>query len=344
LHTFLSNQPDPPEKLIIALKSNKNSHDPITLPPFAVDIRYEEHLINNLVDFTYYKQQIAKEFCQNEVAKGCGFSLDPIYTPLEATLYGDSIGDLEEYVVDWLNEREIIRHLAILGESGEGKSVFTLKLTHEMLQHPEKYNRIPILITLRGQSPRNLSIKDLLSIWAGRYRIIADSIYKLHQAGKLLIILEGFDEIDLVGDRKLRMAHFKNLWQLAHDDAKIIITGRPNFFFDTGELERALGTISNLPDHPYCDPIKLSRLNSLQVEHALRKAVPQTRQDIMSLLSSDQVAESFKSMISRPSTLFQASIIWKEEGFSAIKDQVNSAVITGAFLKYNYSRQGPKAS
>ena len=63
--------------------------------------------------------------------------------------------------------------IALLGEYGQGKSTVSLMLSYHLMQQIQagsRSARIPILLELRGKSPRTLREDELLSTWAGRSR------------------------------------------------------------------------------------------------------------------------------------------------------------------------------
>jgi hypothetical protein len=76
---------------------------------------------------------------------------------------------IEEYLHDWLIEPGQ-RQLALLGEYGQGKSTATLMWAYHLITQQCKLSgRIPLLIELRGTSPRNLTPLQLLGAWAAQY-------------------------------------------------------------------------------------------------------------------------------------------------------------------------------
>jgi len=103
-----------------------------------------------------------------------------------------------------------------LGEYGQGKSTSSLLLCYHLIaqlaEQPD--TRIPILIELRGKNPHTLTSEELLATWAHHYDISIQALLHLHMAGRLLLIFEGFDEIDLSGDTEARISHFRTLWRL----------------------------------------------------------------------------------------------------------------------------------
>lgn len=211
-----------------------------------------------------------------------------------------------------------------------------------MLKEPDKYQRIPIIIELRGISPRNLNPLRLLGHFADIHAISSPALYQLHREGKLLIILEAFDEMDLVGDTEMLMAHFQQLWQLARTPkSKIIITGRPNLFIDNERRRRALGI--NLPriELPYTRAIRLESMTKKQIALALKKSSENKRAGIITALEQSGENSSFAQLVSRPSTLYQLSVVWDRMSDKSIEN-LNAAAIIGEFLQYDYERQEAK--
>ncbi|MFK7906960.1 MAG: NACHT domain-containing NTPase, partial [Chitinophagales bacterium] len=222
----------------------------------AFQYRYEIELLNSLINFRDYKRTIIKDF-EDKKLENSDLTLDDMYVPVGGEmkvivnnkLQKEEDGDIEsveQFILDWAkdetaNEKE---HLAILGDYGQGKTVLTKKIVKEMLQNPNDYQRLPILIELRGLSPRNEDAISILGKWTNRFGGDANALWELHKAGELLIILDGFDEMDLVGDTEVLFSHFSQMWTLASvPKSKIIITGRPNLFADDAERREALGLV-----------------------------------------------------------------------------------------------------
>ncbi len=321
------------------------------------EYRYEDELLDNLIDFTDYRYFIQEQF-EGKPLENSQLCLIDMYVPLGGQVKtvvkgkmqkvenGD-IESVEQYILDWVkresgNDKE---HLAILGDYGQGKTVLTQKIVHEMLQNSHDYSRIPILIELRGSSPRNESASDILAKWTTRYRTgNANALWELHCAGKLLIILDGFDEMDLVGDTEMLFQHFSSLWTLASvPQSKIIITGRPNLFADDSERREALGIVAPRLDLPYSKAIYLNPLTKPQISHALRHVQTATQKGILDTLDKIGTESSFGELIARPSTLYQLSTVWDKE-LAKHQDRLNSATVIGSFLDKAYERQEVKQS
>lgn len=225
-----------------------------------------------------------------------------------------------------------------MGEYGQGKSVLALKIAHRLLHGAE---RVPILITLGDRSPRTQTKLEILADWAAAYDINPKALLLLHEVGRLLLIFDGFDEMDLVGDATLRLDHFRTLWEFSRDrHSKSLITGRPNFFLDQLERETSLNVRPASMEVSYTVPIYLRPFNVAQIARALRAFDEGVRTQIVSLVETGTAAASFRDLVSRPSTLFLAANIWRE--LRAIEN-IRSAEVIGRFIAHSYERQQRKS-
>ncbi len=317
--------------------------------------RYESELLDALLSpatLASYERYLDDFFHQNNL-ENSELTLDQMYVPLRGqmkTIEKEKLVDdfpiesVEEYILDWVagKRQNAQEHLSILGDYGQGKTVLTHKLTLEILQNRERYQRIPILIELRGSSPRNEDEFGIFSHWAKRFKAPAEALWELHRAGKTLVILDGFDEMDLVGDTEILFNHFQQLWSLARTpQAQIIIAGRPNLFADDVNRRRALGIQLPRLDQPYTRAIYLAKLTPLQINQVLREVEEQTQIEIKKRLTLSSEESSFVELITRPSTLYQLSTVWDQE-LASYKDRLNSATVIRSFLQKSYQRQERK--
>lgn len=318
---------------------------------YLVEYLHKEQLLKQLINFNNYEKCLNRNF-YNDKLQNSDQTLNDIYTPLGAShceivndeiAKGLNIKNVEKYIIDWVksNKKEN-EHLAILGEYGQGKSVLSQKICIELLKDKNS-SRIPIIIELRGISPRNMNVISLLGHFGNQYAITAQALYQLHIAGKLLIILEAFDEMDLVGDTEMLMSHFKQLWQLASTPkSKIIITGRPNLFIDDQKRRSALG-INNTRDYlPYTHAIQLEPMSIYQIEKALRKSPATTCNQIISALKEVGLDSNFGELVRRPSTLYQLSTVWDKDFKEDGTDRINAAMVIDRFIQNDYDRQEAK--
>lgn len=331
------------KRIIIAVEQQEAEKKQISKEAIDIEIRYKNELLKSLVDFNSYKKYIIDSFSKEHISVSSILSLAEIYVPSSGFHENNNvkINNVERFLINWADEKSN-KQIALLGNYGQGKSVLALKLAYELII--SKSERIPILIVLRGKSPRNLNPLEIIATWASNFRIDPQAILKLHYEGKLLMIFEGFDEMDLIGDAEMRMNHFRSLWDFAKiQNSKILITGRPNFFLDDKELREALGIFKPISiSSPHSEAIYLNNFDQFQIEKALRNAPPDTRKGILTLIDINRRDEKFYELVSRPSTLFLVSSIWSESDFIERKEKINSAIVIREFILENYERQGKK--
>ncbi len=327
--------------LLCAIKEDYPNEN-IELNGFTIDIHCEKTLLDDLIDFTEYIDDV-KYRVEKEKLPDSSFCLADIYTISNFTTEDSSIvqNDIEAYLKCWLDDSRQ-RQLALLGEYGQGKSTCSLLFTyHLMFNSTYNKKRFPIILELRGKSPRDMSTIDLIATWAARYNINPNALMKLLIAGRLLLILEGFDEMALIGNMEMRLNHFRTLWQFCFPNSKILITGRPNFFLDDMEMKAALGIKKSSTGHPFCQALLLAPFNIPQIEYSLRYLSDKVRKEIISLAKRDI---KFFEIVSRPSLLFIVGLLWEKENLSKYKDNINSAFVISLFIKNSYRRQGVKIS
>lgn len=322
-------------ELIFAVKNGCDDSIP-EHPEHKLIFTCESELLKDLVDFSDYFLDVNYRVNHTKLTDS-DFTLQDMYTPSLYRSKKDDVNQsetLESFIKHWLNNSTDSHQLAVLGEYGQGKSTTSLLLCYHLIQ--EKRNnpsvRIPILIELRGKTLRTMPPEELLSIWAGKYRIDPQALLHLHLAGHLLLIFEGFNEIDLSGDTETRIAHFRPLWQLNYENAKIMITGRPNFFLDSNELQLALG------NEEHTKTLYLAPFTLQQIEQGLRNVAPKTRTEILALAKKD---EKFYEVVSRPALLYIVAILWEREQLSQ-REHVNSAMVIELFIQQTLRRQQKK--
>ncbi|QWV93194.1 hypothetical protein KP004_18820 [Geomonas oryzisoli] len=309
---------------------------------YTVRIVGEEALLSNLVDFTDYKNHINNRVLKDNLPDS-DFKLNDVYVPAQITVTNIKAKEdvvpvnVEDYLKEWLGITNG-KQIALLGEYGQGKSTATLMFTYRLLKESNP-TRIPLLIELRGTSPRNLTPLQLIGAWAAQYNLNPQALMKLHIAGKLLLIFEGFDEMALIGDSEMRLKHFRTIWGFCYPKAKIVITGRPNFFLDEEEMKNALGIGKALANKPYCEAVRLLPFTLNEIEKSLRQHKGHVRDQICNLVKQNM---RFNELVSRPSLLHIVSTLWESEGLFEKVEQLNSAFVMDLFIRHSYRRQGLK--
>lgn len=304
----------------------------------SVSIHTEQDLLRDLVDWSDYFTDIRQRFAK-QILPESHLTLNDVYVHPKVGRIGrdHSSYDLEEMIQEWLTETSC-RQLALLGEYGMGKSTSALAIAYRLIEN-QGAERIPILIELRGKSPRNLQPLELLGSWCSPYRISPRALMRLHSAGKLVFIFEGFDEMSLVGDQKMRLDHFASLWLFCFVNSKILITGRPNFFLDEQEMRIALGLTEPRLDRAYCEALRLCPFDIDQISASLSKHSDTVRTQIVAAAVRNS---QFHDLVSRPSILHVAAAFWEKERLEERADRLNASDLMGLFVRSSYRRQGAK--
>lgn len=305
-----------------------------------VKVYDEKYLLNKLVDIPSYKKHLETKVKTERLPGGSNLTLNETYIDSSGKLNDKSeIPSVAEYVTNWINDKES-GHIAILGDYGQGKSTLSYKLAFD-ISNDINASRLPVIIELRGKSPRTMSVEEMAFSWCKKFGVTTDAFLSLNIAGRLVIILEGFDEMDFVGDAEIRMSHFRSLWRFAeNNNAKLIFTGRPNFFTVKGdELPRALLTNKSITSKRYCTPIRLLPFNNEQVKSALRAFPEHIKSQLIKVVSDKSTPPEISSLLKRPSTLIWAASAWDKLEESFKEGSMVSANVIGAILAQSYDRQ-----
>ncbi|MBV9864435.1 MAG: pentapeptide repeat-containing protein [Abitibacteriaceae bacterium] len=194
----------------------------------ALTALVEENRIPDLyVDFGCYKQETDKQGHEKPRKE---------YT------------SVDEYIDKWLTERGK-RQLSLLGEFGAGKTWFCRHYAHRQLKRylndPAK-QRLPLLITLRHFAKAMDAQQLINDALYEQYKLqfvgsAYDVFQEMNRRGKLLLILDGFDEMARQVDFDTVVNNFEKLSELAIEGSKVILTRRTEHFRGAKESETILG-------------------------------------------------------------------------------------------------------
>lgn len=291
--------------------------------------------------FNSYYQSLEAQFREERYGFDHNISLGEMYVDCDARLSDGSQVSLSQYLAEWSIENST-RQLAILGEYGQGKSVCCLKFAIDLMK---QNGRIPLLIELRGKSPRNLDSDELIAAWCISKGINQEAVKAVIEFGEAVILFDGFDEMDLIVDREMRLQNFRSLWQFAaFPDAKVLITGRPNLFLDEADLKLSLGVEKKSATLPYCVAVSLKKFDASKIGSALRPFPENIRAEILAAAQSESASGGFSDLISRPSTLALVATIWDDIKRNATTGRINSAAVIREFILHAYARQKEKVS
>lgn len=143
--------------------------------------------------------------------------------------------DAVKAIMDWTGSSDASRIMLIKGDAGSGKSVFTLMLVQELhtrfVSDPNRYPA-PFLVWFSNQRPPTLNdlVPLTLNDLALSENVTPDGIRYLLKQGRLVLILDGFDEVS----RALAQNAEDNVQELAasinkNTLGKLILTSRPSF-------------------------------------------------------------------------------------------------------------------
>jgi hypothetical protein len=155
---------------------------------------------------------------------------------------------LDDYIDDWLTERGKM-HISLLGEFGTGKTWFCRHYAYRQLgrylEDPAN-ERLPLLITLRAFAKAMTAQQLINDALLEQYKLpFVGSAFQVFQEmnrrGKLLLILDGFDEMARQVDYQTVVDNFWELAELVNEGSKVILTSRTEYFRWAKESEKILG-------------------------------------------------------------------------------------------------------
>jgi uncharacterized protein YjbI with pentapeptide repeats len=210
-----------------------------------------EQLVNGVIDFTDYLWKFKCIFESNELLKS--------YIPLKASIGIDGTSfDLIDFLKSHLDKKDDPFNVCILGDFGTGKTSAAMMLTYLLMkEYQEKpfSSIIPIYIPLRDYA-RSFDVRAMITdhlVNAYSLRTDFSSFQMLLERGKLLVILDGFDEMAQMVDAETRKQHFIAIAELFRGKAKTIMTGRQGYFFSLADLKVMLKLVeknTNVEKYP----------------------------------------------------------------------------------------------
>jgi hypothetical protein len=156
-------------------------------------------------------------------------------------LHTEEGADLEKVVREWIEEDDALP-LAIVAGYGKGKSTFArhlaTTLAREALKEP--WRRVPVLVPL-GDIVDEQSLEGLLGkVFTSRPGVRGYNFglfEKLNNAGRYVVIFDGFDEMKHGMTLARFEANINELMRLDKGQAKIVILGRDTAFQDDYEFK-----------------------------------------------------------------------------------------------------------
>lgn len=145
-----------------------------------------------------------------------------------------------EWFEEWLSSEDNMNWIVLLGEYGTGKTALTKYLQHSWLKsysiNPTQ--RIPLRIELRDFT-RQFDANSLLHHFLDKNslsHIPIDYLRHLIRSGRIVLLLDGYDEMAQFMNARERRTCLSALASLAAEGVKGILTSRPNYFTESEEL------------------------------------------------------------------------------------------------------------
>jgi len=213
----------------------------------------DAELTRRLIDFRPYLHDLIGDYEEYIIDRQRDLRLPQLYVEPDALIERDKkaeVRPLQELVDEWLADPNL-NQLTLLGDYGTGKTVFTLKLAHDLAQAccDGEGTLIPVRIPLKDFDPKQ-QVDDLVMNHLRRHGI-EGSPYRAFQyllrEGLLLLILDGFDEITAQVTPELTRRNFDKLDALVSGRAKVLLTCRTHYFRDRPEEEALLEHRAALP-------------------------------------------------------------------------------------------------
>lgn len=301
-----------------------------------------EEFTNQLADFKPYLQCMIEDYEASDTSQ--------FYVPLGASKNsGDekssqSFKPLESFIDDWLSESDR-NHVTILGDFGAGKTWFCRRYAYlaakRYLADPDN-NRIPILITLREYS-HAYKIKQLITdAIVNRCEVALAAGYetfaRLNEAGRLLLILDGFDEMERrLGDWRSIADNFWELAGVVCPASKILLTSRQTYFQNKSEEEAlsvrrdglkisTMDRIIDLQIRQSFEVIKLDDFTEDDIRLVLEKRLGSKANDVYEKIKA---APNLRDLAVRPLLL---EMIIKTLPDIRDVDQINQATLYAKFV------------
>jgi hypothetical protein len=223
--------------------------------------------------------------------------------------------DLEALVKRWVLDQESECGIALLGSYGTGKSTFAKRFASvcATMYIDGELDRVPLLIELRNFTTDHDIDYLITHELANRHGVESASFtrfQRLNEAGRFVIILDGFDEMKHGMSRSAMVHSFSQLNRLSTGASKVLLCGRPTAFENEDEQNELLGASAESPmEHTarYIPvnvlPTPSDRILPLAEGYASAKGMlkdPQMRMRLDKLGDELDVNPRIRDLLSRP--------------------------------------------
>lgn len=305
----------------------------------------EDSYINTMIDFTNYLRKQMELFGDTKADIGGHTLEDSFILPF----YNEGQEDLAQYLDNWIEE-DSYKHITILADYGMGKTTFLkyyAKYLSNKILNGEDFVRYPIFISLTNTSPMSndgigTKIESFVSKELGVNYALFEQLVHL---GKIVFILDGFDEMGFIGTEQTRFKQFSSIWKLATKNNKILISGRPSYLPTDFERENVLNIVDkskqDIQIRPFTEVIKLDYFNINQIEKTLN-IYYQDEMEAKQYMEYIHKNQSILDLCKRPSMLHMTMFILPELYKDNPTSRVTSSMIMAKYIEYWIGRQEKK--
>jgi hypothetical protein len=201
------------------------------------DIRIctEAELSDELLNVGLQLRRYATSYEQQEIFR--------LYLPLRT----ETGADLAARCNDWLNKESTRLHI-VLGDFGAGKTTFMRHLKYLLAKDyvESKLARVPLFLPLRDFT-RYPDLQSFVEVHLMKEFDTSDFgvLKELIHSGRMLLLLDGFDEMGAQVDSQKRREFFSALTPLFPYASKAIITCRPAYFITDDEMKGIFGYMND---------------------------------------------------------------------------------------------------
>ena len=313
----------------------------------------EDDLLNQLIDFKPYLKKLIHAYENDRL-----FSIQQVeskkptlaqtFVPPTYTLGKNKENthqNLDAYVDNWLTQ-DSQKHLVVLGDYGMGKTSFmkhyAAKLAADILEKGEM-RRFPVLISLTNTSLRHggidKSIGDFLSKNIG---VKVEVFNELVRRGKVVFLLDGFDEMGYLGTLDQRIKQLNEIWQLPQKNNKVVISGRPSYFFKDEELKEAFNIKEDeiyqaATENPYFERLTLQPLENETIQTSIAKYYDEEKaKEYMEFIQSNS---SILDLCRRPQLMHLVRDMLPELLENHQKEKLNASELMKLYINRWMERQ-----
>jgi hypothetical protein len=222
-----------------------------------------------IMDFGRYLQELVDQFDRD--------GLSEYYIHLKLS-EGE---DLESTILSWV-DGDSSQPVAILGGYGLGKTTFARRMANVLATAAARNasRRIPVLIRL-GDISAEQTLEGLLGKVLTAHSVVRnysfDAFMGLNEEGRLVVMLDGFDEMKHTLTWEQFRYNFMQLNRLVAGKSRVLLLGRPTAFLNDEEHRAALHGLREVQGRLFTDAgwpdyreIYLGHFNRTQVSEFLK--------------------------------------------------------------------------